>query len=115
MRELLNSAGLKGSAKQIKFTSRDGYTVTLTVQELLGDKRYYFPQLKANDPNFGHIPGSPLGAEEVEPVLALVSAEGTDNPAFMNDMDALLLMLGQRAVTEQNGHLFTKYVEKLKY
>jgi hypothetical protein len=114
LRELLNSAGLKGSAKQIKFTSRDGYTVTLTVQELLGDKRYYFPQLKANDPNFGHIPGSPLGAEEVEPVLALVSAEGTDNPAFMNDMDALLLMLGQRAVTEQNGHLFTKYVEKIE-
>ena len=32
----------------------------------------------------------------------------------MNDMDALLLMLGQRAVTEQNGHLFTKYVEKIE-
>ncbi len=114
LRELLNSAGLKGSAKQIKFISRDGYTVTLTVQELLRDKRYYFPQLKANDPNLGHIPGSPIGAEEVEPILALVSAEGTDNPAFMNDMDALLLMIGQRAVTEQNGHLFTKYVEKIE-
>ncbi len=114
LKDLLNSAGLKGSAKQVKFISRDGYTATLTVQELLRDKRYFFPQFKANDPNLGHVPGSPAGAEEVEPILALVSAEGTDNPGFMNDMDALLLMLGQRTVTEQNAHLFTKYVEKIE-
>ncbi len=114
LKDLLDTAGIKGSARQIKFISCDSYTVTLTVQELLQDKRYYFPQLKANDPNLGQIPGSSAGAEQVEPILALVSAEGTDNPSFMNDTDALMLMLGQRAVTEQTGSLFNKSIEKIE-
>ena len=52
------------------------------------------------------IPGSAEGAEEVEPILALVSAEGSKDFAAMNERDAPLLVLGQRAVTEQTNQLF---------
>ena len=48
-------------------------------------------------------------------MLALVSAEGTDDPDYMNDSNALHLMLGQRAVTEQTGPLFAKYVSEIRY
>ena len=114
LRELLNQAGIKDDATLIKFISSDGYDVTLTVKELLTDKRYYFPGLKDNHPNDGSIPGSSEGAEEVEPILALVSAEGSDDPAAMNDRDALMLVLGQRAVTEQTNNLFLKYINTIE-
>ncbi|KAF1085781.1 Bacterial Ig-like domain (group 2) [Sporotomaculum syntrophicum] len=114
LRELLALAGIKDDAKQIKFISNDGYDVTLTVKELLEDKRYYFPGLKDNHSSDGSIPGSSEGAVEVEPVLALVSAEGSDNPDDMNDRDALLLVMGQRAVTEQTNNLFLKYVSRIE-
>lgn len=114
LRDLLNQAGIKDNATLIKFMSSDGYEVTLTVKELLQDKRYYFPGLKDNHPTDGSIPGSPRDAEEVEPILALVSAEGSDDPADMNDRDALMLVIGQRAVTEQTNNLFLKYVNKIE-
>ena len=47
LRYLLNEAGIKGNAQQIRFVSRDGYYVTLTVQELLHDKRYRSPISRA--------------------------------------------------------------------
>ncbi len=115
LRELLDSAGIKASARQIRFCSSDGYYISLTVQELLRDERYRFPNFKSGGGDAdGHIPGSSSGAVEVEPILALVSAEGTDNPSYMNDANALLLMLGQRAVTEQTGPLFVKYIDKIE-
>jgi hypothetical protein len=116
LRDLLEKAGMTEEAKLLKFTSSDGYTVNLTVRELLEDKRYYFPGLKGKNLNDGdgHIPGSSEGAVEVEPILALVSVEGSDNPEYMNELNSLLLMLGQRAVTEQNGNLFSKYVNKIE-
>ena len=114
LRELLTQAEIKDDATLVKFISSDGYDVTLTVKELLEDKRYYFPGLKDNHPTDGSIPGSSQGAEEVEPILALISAEGSDDPSAMNDRDALLLVLGQRAVTEQTNHLFLKYISKIE-
>ncbi len=114
LRELLALAGIKEEATIIKFISNDGYDVTLTVKELLKDHRYYFPGLKDNHPSDGSIPGSPEGSVEVEPILALVSAEGSDNPDNMNDRDALLLVMGQRAVTEQTNNLFLKYVSRIE-
>ncbi len=114
LRELLDMAGMKGSARQINFIAKDGYSQTLTVQELLKDKRYRFPNFKSGSGADGHIPGSSSGAVEVEPILALVSAEGTEDPGNMNDVNALLLMLGQRAVTEQTGPLFVKRVTKIE-
>jgi len=114
LRELLALAGIKEDAKLINFISNDGYTVTLTVKELLKDKRYYFPHLKENHPSDGSIPGSPAEAKEVEPIIALLSAEGSNDPADMNDMNALMFMCGQRAVTEQTNNLFLKYVSKIE-
>ncbi len=115
LRELLNDAGIKRSAQQIRFRSSDGYYMTLTVQELLRDSRYRFPNFKSGGGDGdGHIPGSSAGSVEVESILALISAEGTDNPSYMNDASALLLMLGQRTVTEQTGPLFVKYINKIE-
>jgi hypothetical protein len=109
--DLFDIVGIKGSARQIKFISRDGYYMTFTVKELLRDERYRFPNFKSGSGDAdGHIPGSSAGATPVEPILALVSAEGTDDPDYMNDSSALLLMMGQRAVTEQTGPQFVKYV-----
>lgn len=114
LRDLLALAGMTDAARLIKFTSNDGYDITLTVKELLKDKRYYFPGLKDNHASDGSIPGSPEGAEEVEPILALLSAEGSDNPDEMNDRDSLLLLLGQRAVSEQTNPLFLKYTNRIE-
>lgn len=113
LRDLLDLAGIKPEAQLINFISSDGYEVTLTVEELLKDRRYYFPNLKDNDVNDGSVPGSPAGAQEVEPILALLSSEG-DNPEEMNDMNSLMLIIGQRAVTEQTNNLFLKYVQKIE-
>ena len=114
LRELLDMAGITPEAKQIRFLSGDGYEVTLTVKELLQDNRYYYPHITDNHPSDGSIPGSVRNAREVEPVLALFSAEGHDDPDVMNGRDALLLVFGQRYVTEQTNNLFLKYVSKIE-
>lgn len=115
LRELLDLAGIKKEEAQlIRFVSSDGYEVTLTVKELLKDRRYYFPGLKENHPHDGSIPGSTKGKEEVEPIIALLSVEDSNDPAHMNDRDSLHLIFGQRAVTEQTCTLFLKYVSKIE-
>ncbi|MCR4420654.1 MAG: S-layer homology domain-containing protein [Clostridia bacterium] len=99
----------------IRFYASDGYYMTLTVQELLRDRRYRFPNFKSGGGDGdGHIPGDPSGAVEVETIIGLVSAEGTDDPSYMDDSNTPMLMLGQRAVTEQTGPLFVKYVNKIE-
>jgi len=50
----------------------------------------------------------------VEPIIGLISVEGSDDPKYMNDMNTLLLMIGQRSVTEQTGNLFVKYLNKIE-
>ena len=115
LRELLALAGFKKEEAQlIRFVSRDGYEVTLTVKELLKDKRYYFPGLKENHPHDGSIPGSAEGKLEVEPIIAMYSVEGSNDPEHMNDKDSLHLIFGQRAVTEQTCNLFLKHISKMK-
>lgn len=116
LRDLFKAAGIKEEASMVKLTSSDGYTVTLTVKELLADKRYCFPHFmdKSTADGEGSIAGSAAGAGPVEPIIALLSVEGSDNPAYMNDLNTPLLMLGQRAVTEQTGNLFVKYLSKIE-
>jgi hypothetical protein len=114
LRNLFDLAGLKEDATLVRFLSNDGFEVTLTVQELLKDKRYYYPYLMDNHPSDGSIPGSPADAVEVEPILALRSAEDNIDPDAMNDRDSLLLVVGQRVVTEQTNPLFLKYVNKIE-
>lgn len=114
LRELFALAGIKEEATLLKFIGKDDYEMILTIKELLEDKRYYFPGLKENNPSDGSIPGSPEGAVEVEPVISLVSAEDSDNPDDMDDRYGLMLVLGQRAVTEQTWLLFTKWINKIE-
>ncbi|WP_031514682.1 stalk domain-containing protein [Desulfofalx alkaliphila] len=111
---LLDKAGLKEDAKLVRFTSSDGYTMTLTVDELLKDRRYCFPNFRNSNDFDGHIPGSSAGAVEVDAIIGLISVEGSNNPDYMTDMNSPMLMLGQRAVTEQTGNLFVKYLNKIE-
>ena len=115
LRELFDLADInKEEAQLIRFVSRDGYEVTLTAKELLEDRRYYFPGLKENHPHDGSISGSVEGKVEVEPIIALLSIEGSNDPAHMTDRDALHLIIGQRSVIEQSCTLFLKYVSKIE-
>jgi len=113
--DLLIAADIKDKeAKLIRFTAADGYTIVLTMKELFQDERYYFPNFKKGSESEGHIPGDPSGKVKVEPIIALLGAEGTDNPKYMNDLNCPMLMLGQRAVTEQTGNLFVKNLIKIE-
>ena len=113
--DLLDEAGIKSSASLIKITSMDGYSITLTASELLHERRYCFPRFKEGGSDAdGHIPGSSAGKRPVEAMIALISAEGTDNPSYMDDLNSLLFMVGQRAVTEQTGNLFVKKVNRIE-
>lgn len=115
LKDLLNLAGLNTYSGLVRIYSVDGFSVTLTLDELLNDKRYYYPQFKdgLSDAD-GHIPGSTAGAREVDTILGLLSVEGSDNYSYMNNLNSLLLMLGQRAVTEQTGQLFVKNVNRIE-
>jgi len=112
--DLLRKAEMNDEAKLLKFSSADGYTVTMTVKELFEDKRYCFPNFKSGNDSDGHLPGDPSAKVEVEPIVGLLTVEGSDDPNYMNDLNSLLLMLGQRTVTEQTGNLFVKYLSKIE-
>jgi hypothetical protein len=114
LKQLLDLAGIQDEAKVIKFYSYDGYEVSLTVKELLKDKRYYYPHLMENGGSDGSVAGSSADKEEVDAILAWESAESSTDPEEMNDMNALLLIFGQRAVTEQTNTLFLKHVNKVE-
>lgn len=114
LQDLLNKAEMTDEAKLLAFSSSDGYTVTIMVKEILEDKRYRFPNFKMGADSDGHLPGDASGKVEVEPIISLTSVEGSDNPNYMNDLNSLLLMLGQRTVTEQTGNLFVKYLTKIE-
>lgn len=94
---LLAQAGLKDSAKVLKFTSSDGYSRTFTRQELLIDPRYYFASTGA-----------------AAPVLAIIawadSSKGFDTMAEME----LALTMGQRVKEEQTHPWFVKYLQTIE-
>jgi uncharacterized protein YjdB len=112
---LLDEATIKGSARVIKVKATDGYVMTFTREELLNDTRYYFPNFKEDGVDGdGHIPGSPECKEPVDVIIALRKAEGSDNPNYMNPVNCPLMVLGQRAVTEQTNHTFVKNVSEIR-
>lgn len=94
---LLAQAGLKDSAKVLKFTSSDGYSRTFTRQELLTDARYYFAD-----------PGT---AAPVPAIIAWAdSSKGFDTMAEME----LALTMGQRVKEEQTHPWFVKYLQTIE-
>ncbi|HHU77000.1 MAG TPA: hypothetical protein GXZ24_08950 [Firmicutes bacterium] len=114
LRDLLELATIKESATLLKFIGKDGYGTNLTVKELLENKRYFFPGLKENHPYDGSVPGSTEDAVEVEPLISLVSAEDSNDPADMDDRNGLMLVLGQRAVTEQTMLLYVFHLRRIE-
>ncbi len=106
--DLLASAGIKDEATLITVKATDGYRMTFTRQELVEDPRYYYPGLRENAEYDGSIPGSPEGAQQVETIIALRSAQ-SNSLANMNTSDALHLLMGQRWVTEQTNNAFVKH------
>lgn len=94
---LLEQAGIKDTASQLKFISSDGYTRSFTYQELLGDIRYYF----AKD-------GSKV------PVPTIIAfADSAKDFSSMKDVE-LVLTMGQRVKGEQNNPWFVKYLETIE-
>lgn len=93
---LLNKAGMKSGAQIITFMGRDGYRADFTVNELLKQKRYIFPE-----------------KTEVEPLIALQRAERSTDFKEMSDKDTPVLCLGQRASTEQTLLSFVKILQSI--
>jgi DMSO/TMAO reductase YedYZ molybdopterin-dependent catalytic subunit len=113
VRDLLDMAGINDEATLIKFLAGDGYNAAFRVEEIYG-AQYLFPNFKEGGGDAdGHIPGNPSGAIEVEPILALRSAN-SDNFDHMNTSNALHLIIGQRVVTEQTNEKFVKSVAKIE-
>lgn len=94
---LLQQAGIKPSARQLKFIASDGYARTFTMQELLQDQRYCFTE---------------DGKKTPVPVLVAMkdSSQGFDN---MSDIEMVLTM-GQRVPGEQNNPWFVKYLQTIE-
>lgn len=101
---LLKKAGLKEAAATIKVYASDGYYKTFTRQELTGDARYAYPNI-ADD--------STTDNQKVETIIAWTSGDGKNGYDGMSD-DYLLLVMGQRSITEQNAPWFVKYVSKIE-
>ena len=96
LRTLLKQAGMKAEAQVIAFRGSDGYTGEFTVDELLHQKRYRFPD-----------------KTEVEPVIALKRAERSADFAELNERDTPVLCFGQRAQTEQTLLQSVKIIQSI--
>ncbi|HHU76999.1 MAG TPA: DUF1533 domain-containing protein [Firmicutes bacterium] len=108
-------ANMRSGATIVNFFARDGYKRTLTVKELFVDCRYRFPGLmEGGSGSEGHLPGSAEGAIETDTILGLQKADGTTDPSAMNIVETPMLMLGQRAVTEQTGPSHVKNVSRIE-
>ena len=94
---LLKLAGIKDSAKQLKFISSDGYTRTFTRKELLEDLRYSFD--KDNKKT------------QVPPIIAY--SDSSQGFSSMSPIE-LCFTMGQRAAGEQNNPWFVKYLKTIE-
>jgi hypothetical protein len=97
LEHLLGKAGIKESAKIVKFTSSDGYSKTFTLSELLDEDRYCFKEdgSKAKVANIIALSDSHKGFESLSPI-------------------ELSLTVGQRVKGEQNNPWFVKYLKTIE-
>ena len=94
---LLQKAGLKDSAQMIICTASDGYQRGFTVQELLRDKRWYFPD---------------SGEKRLAPAMVCLQYS-EKSPGERKDGE-LKLAMGQRARGEQNNPWWVKYLARIE-
>ena len=112
LRELLALAGIKEEATLLKFIGKDNYEVTLTVKELLEDKRYYFPGLKENHPTdeYSRLPRVRWKWSRLLPWWVPRTA-GSGGNGRKTRLDA---GGGTKGVTEQTWPLFIKQIQKIQ-
>ncbi len=94
---LLKQAGIKDSAKQLKFISSDGYTKTFTRKELLKDLRYSFDEKGIKT--------------HVSPIIAY--SDSSKGFSSLSPIE-LCLTMGQRVAGEQNNPWFVKYLKTIE-
>ncbi|GAB1476107.1 hypothetical protein MASR2M70_09390 [Bacillota bacterium] len=94
---ILKTAGIKDDARQIKFTSSDGYSKTFTKDELLAETRYCYKEGgdKTAVPSIIAFSDSSKGFDSLSPI-------------------ELCLTLGQRVKGEQNNPWFVKYLKTIE-
>ena len=98
---ILSAAGLLKAARTVTFRGEDGYSVSLTREQLLAPQFYY--------PNVGE---NGEGAEPVKTVIAYRWREGTDDPGKIRD-DKPSLILGQRDPFEHTNPAFVVGVSEI--
>jgi len=101
--QLLKKAGIKNDARTIIVRAADGYSVTLT-REQLEEKRFCYPNL---------LKGSTEGAREVPAILAWEHQEGTSdlNKAVGGN---LRLFLGQKGLNDVVTAAYVKDVANIE-
>jgi len=96
---LLKDLGVDESFQTITFDGEDGYSVTLTREQVLAE-RYYYPNLQSDDT---------ADAEPVEMIIALAFADNTDDLANL-EASGPCLIIGQSDIYEHNNPAFVQNI-----
>ncbi|MDR2713720.1 MAG: S-layer homology domain-containing protein [Clostridiales bacterium] len=99
---LLDKAGLMPGALWLKVTADDGASASFTIQELLEDSRYYYPNILSN---------SDKDAKKAETILALQRGEGEKGKLTREDP---VLIFGQRWTSEQTNPGFIRSISLIE-
>lgn len=99
---LLEDAGVLDTAKVITFEANDGYSVSITAEQLLNSERYFFP---------GIMEDNSENAEKVESIIAFKSGESSD----LSSMEecSFSLFFGQELITEHTTPAFIENISKI--
>ena len=98
---ILRVAGVLDTAQTVTFRSSDGYEVSLTREQLLGE-RYFYPQVGENASD----------AEPVAPIIAYRWREGTIDLSELRD-DKPSLIFGQMNPNEHTNPAFVEDVAEI--
>ena len=100
LKVLLDKAGLKAGATKLKFGGADGYGAVFTIQELLNDIRYVYPDI---------MKGTTDGQKVIDTIVALKRTDGDTAGEEIKAVEPTLVM-GQRYITEQTNPSFVKNI-----
>ena len=98
---ILMAAGLYDTAQTVSFRAGDGYSVSLTREQIFAAQRY-FPHVNENED----------GAEPVYPIIAWRWREGTDDMGAVRDENPCLVF-GQRNPFEHTNPAFVENVSEI--
>ncbi len=109
--DLLNDAKIDiDSITGFKFIATDGHASSISKSELLGEERYYYPNIYGDNKEEGAI--------EVEPILALKSymQDTGELPSWdiIDKLNTIRLFVGQKDPDDINYGMFAKWICKLE-